>query len=97
MAYSTSNPPTLVGKGTIKGDNQEWVYRSTDAATTVRVAGYITNGGDLGMRVGDTVKVVDTDASPVAVQLMNVVSVSTTAPGAVDLSDGVAITATNTD
>ena len=97
MAYSTSNPPTLVRGGTLKGDNQEWVYRSVDAATVVRVAGYITNGGALGMRVGDTVKVVDTDASPVAVQLMNVVSVSTTAPGAVDLSDGVAITATNSD
>ncbi len=96
MAYSTSNPPALVGKGTLKGDNQEWVYRSTDAATVVRVAGYITNGSALGMRVGDTVKVVDTDASPIAVQLMNVVSVNATT-GAVDLSDGVAITATNTD
>lgn len=97
MAYSTANPPALVEGGTLKGAIQEWVYQSTDAATAVRVAGYITNGGALGMRVGDTVKVVDTDASPVAVQLMNVVSVSATYPGAVDLSDGVAITATNTD
>lgn len=97
MAYSTSNPPALVVAGQLNGKGQEWVYRSTDAATDVRVGGYITNGGALGMRVGDTVKVVDTDASPVAVQLMNVVSVSTTYPGAVDLSDGVAITATNSD
>ena len=95
MTYSVSNPPALTGRGSLKGDNQEWLYRSTDAATDVRVSGYITNAAALGMRVGDTVKVVKTDASPIAVQLMNVVAIS--AAGAADLSDGTAITATNTD
>ena len=92
MAYSTANPPVCVRA---QNNDRSWVYKSTDAATVVRAAGYITNADALGMEVGDTVKVVDTDASPVAVTLMNVVSV--TAGGSADLSDGTAITATNTD
>lgn len=94
MAYSTSNPPALVFQ-TVGGTFREWVYRSTDAASVVRVAGYITNAEALGMKVGDSVRVIDTDASPVAQQIMNVVSIS--AAGAADLSDGVAVTATNSD
>lgn len=92
MAYSTSNPPVCV---VAQLNFRHWVYKSTDAATVVRVADYISNADDLGMQVGDTVTVIDTDASPVAVTLMNVVSV--TAGGAADLSDGTAIAATNTD
>jgi hypothetical protein len=95
MAYSTSNPPQCI-RQMIGGKFREWIYQSTDAASVVRVSGYITNAYKLGMQVGDTVKVVDTDASPITVQLMNVVSVNTTT-GAADLSDGVAITATNSD
>lgn len=95
MPYSTSNPPALVSHGPIAGPTQMWVYRSTDAPTAVRVNGYITNGQALGMKVGDIVIVTDTDASPVTNQLMNVVAIN--ANGSVDLSDGVAITATNTD
>lgn len=95
MAYLTSNPPALIS-GMLNGQGQTWVYRSIDAPTLVRVSGYISNGAFLGMRVGDVVRVIDTDASPVTQQLMNVVSTNLTT-GAVDLSDGVAITATNTD
>ena len=87
MTYATSNPPQLV-IGTVGGTGaQLWSYRSTDDAATVNTAGYITNGGALGMRVGDLVQVVDTDASPVVGILMVVNSVSTTYPGAVDLQD----------
>lgn len=96
MGYSTSNPPQLVS-GTVGGvGSQRWSYRSTDDAATVNSAGYITNGGALGMRVGDTVVVVDTDASPPVGIEMVVNSVSTTYPGAVDLQDTVAAS-TDTD
>lgn len=89
MTYSTSNPPQLV-IGAITGTgSQIWSYRSTDSAADVDTAGYITNGGDLGMRVGDVVIVTDTNDSPPDVRMMAVNSVSTTAPGAVDLQDTV--------
>tara|TARA_Y100001947_G_scaffold159256_1_gene175661 strand:+ start:3438 stop:3716 length:279 start_codon:yes stop_codon:yes gene_type:complete len=92
MAYSTSNPPFRIAGGI--GDTSVWVYKSTDAATAVRVSGYITDGYDLGMRAGDIVIQVDTDATPIASQIMIVTSATSSA---VDLSDGTAITATDTD
>lgn len=89
MTYATSNPPQLVS-GTVGGVGaQVWSYRSTDAAADVDTAGYITNGGALGMRVGDVVVVVDTNDSPPDIRMMAVNSVSATYPGAVDLQDTV--------
>ena len=93
MAYVTTNPPALI---TAMQDSRLWFYKSTDAATAVRAAGYITNGQDLGMQVGDLVFVIDTDASPVAMQAMLVAAVSSS-NRSVDLSDGTAIVGTNTD
>lgn len=93
MAYSTSNPPALISQG-IGGFFRQWIYKSTDAPAAVRVAGYVTNGWTLGMRKGDLVLVVDTDAAPITMQMM---IVSAASSASVDLSDGVAVTATNTD
>lgn len=95
MAYSTSNPPFLLAQN-IGGGKKLWGYASTDAATAVRVAGYITNAKLLGMKAGDLVWMIDTDASPIAAQLMTVASVNATT-GVADLTDGTAVTATNTD
>jgi len=64
MAYATSNPPALIAQA-IGGGGQMWVYRSTDAGTTVDGAGYFTNLADLGAVTGAGIIVVDTDASPV--------------------------------
>lgn len=94
MAYATSNPPRLL-VGTLDGlAPQIWVYRSTDAAATVDAANYITNGGSLGMKVGDLVYVVDTDASPVITTLHQV---SATGDGTTDLNDLTTITQTDSD
>ncbi len=95
MAYSTSNPPILVNNGGIgaTAGRRQWHYASVDAATLVRVAGYFTNGYDLGMRAGDTVTVVDTDTS-YTTTLHTVNAASTTS---VDLTDGLAIGTTDTD
>ena len=95
MAYSTSSPPALISQRVGADGGALWFYKSTDAPTVVRVSGYITNGDDLGMKAGDVVIGVDTDASPIAVQLYIVTSVAS--GGAADLSDGTAITATDTD
>ena len=94
MAYSTSSPPALLMQN-VGGSKRIWVYASTDAATVVRVSGYITNARDLGMQAGDLVWMIDTDASPIDAQLMTVNSIS--AAGAADLTNGVAITSTNSD
>jgi hypothetical protein len=94
MAYSTSNPPALISQGIGGGARRIWVYASTDAATAVRVSNYISNGYKLGMRKGDLVIQTDTDASPISMQLMIVTECTSTV---CDLSDGVAVTATDTD
>lgn len=93
MAYSTSNPPAMVTQR-VGGGAAIWMYNSTDAATVVRVAGYITNADDLGMKVGDIVIQVDTAGGTVG-HIYQVNSV--TAGGAADLTDGTAIVATDTD
>ena len=95
MAYSTDFPPSLMSQRVGANGGSLWWYTSTDAPAVVRVTGYISNGDDLGMKVGDMVMGVDSDASPIALQLYIVTSVA--AGGAADLSDGTAITATDTD
>ena len=98
MPYSTSNPPLLLVAGLTGSGKQWWTYDSTDAASVVDASGYITNGGALGMRVGDIVWVTDSDASPIITTTHRVISVSSTYPGAVDLSNGdTLITGTNSD
>lgn len=84
MAYSTSNPPYLVSKG-IGGKGNTWRYQSTDAAATVDGDGYITNAEALGMKVYDTVEVVDTDATPPITTRHTVVAIN--ADGSADLSN----------
>lgn len=98
MAYDVANPPklmsgplfsSLVGLG-----GRIWWYSSPDAVTLVRVSNYFTNGFALGMRHGDLCVVCDNDAAPLAGAIcwVNIVTGTT-----IDLSDGVAITNTNTD
>lgn len=90
MAYSTDNPPVLQSQP-IAGP-RIWFYQSADAQTDVRVSGYFSNGWELGMKAGDLVYVTDTDTQQQSIH--SVVSASSTA---VDLSDGTAITNTDSD
>ena len=93
MPYATTNPPSKISSGPIAGAGQIWYYSSTDALAAVNTAGYITNGGELGMKVGDTVTV--NDSTTPLTSLHRVITVNATT-GAVDLSDGVSLGA-NTD
>lgn len=99
MTYSTSAPPVCQRVGGIGGQSPAiWYYTSTDGASTVDASGYITNGGALGMKIGDIVTVLDNDASPPVLTTHYVVTVSATAPGAVDLTDGTSfVVGTNSD
>lgn len=95
MPYSTDNPPRC-RSDSFAGAGNLWYYTSADAAAVVDTAGYITNGGRLGLKVGDLVQVYNT-AGLIHTQ-HRVVSVSAVEPGAVDLGDGTTVgTATNTD
>lgn len=91
MAYSTSTPPRLMTQAVIGA--KIWYYESADAIATVNTSGYFTNGHALGMRVGDTVIVRDT-ATPTT-SLCTVIDV--TSGGQADISDGTAITQTDSD
>lgn len=94
MAYSTDTPPQLLVQGIGGVGPSIWTYSSTDAAATVDAANYITNGGELGLAVGDLMYVIDTDASPKIVTLHQV---SATGDGTTDLNDLTTITQTDTD
>jgi hypothetical protein len=89
MSYSTSSPPVMVSQA-INGP-RTWLYREASiTAGAADASGYITNGGALGMKVGDVVLVQDT-ATPYVISSHTVVTVSSTHPGAVDLSNGVTV------
>jgi hypothetical protein len=72
-----------------------WTYKSTDAMTTIRGAGYISDAKYRGMKVGDTVFATTVNGSNV-VQTHYVTVVMSFTAGAADLADGTAITVTNT-
>jgi hypothetical protein len=92
MSYSTSAPPRLLCQS-IGGGGSIWLYVSADAIATVNTAAYISNGAALGMAVGDTVIVRDSNVPTTS--LCTVISV--TAGSSCDLSDGTAVTQTNSD
>ena len=97
MAYNSANPPTLIA-GPLTGRGQLWFHTSADATAAADASGFITNGGALGMRVGDYVIHKDSTSEATAASMHKVVTVSATFPGAIDLSDGTVVgSATNTD
>ena len=62
-----------------------WTYRSDDAFAVVEVAGYIDDGADKGMRVGDSVIVVENGAA-VTLGVVTVVDTSSNPAGDVTLT-----------
>lgn len=96
--YDSSKLHQVVSGGIGGGAPAIWTHESSDAAALVQVSGYITDGGNRGMKVGDLVYHTDNDATPPLTSLFKVVTVSSTAPGPVDLANAVSATgATNTD
>lgn len=90
MAYSTSNPPSLVTQNVGNTAPAVWTYQTTDAIATVTGAGYFTNGGALGMKVGDLVDVY-VSSGTVAVSSCRVTTVSSTYPYAVTVGTATTI------
>lgn len=95
MAYTAANL-SMTSVGPLTGGGQRWRHESADATAAVDTAGFITDGGSRGVKVGDIVEHRDTGTGVITSH--RVVSVSATYPGAVDLGDGTVIGATtNTD
>lgn len=68
-----------------------WTYSTTDAIATVNTAAYFNDASDV-LSVRDIIFVCDT-STPTT----NIVSVLSNAAGVVDVSDGTAISETDTD
>jgi len=68
-----------------------WVYSSADAIAAVNTAGYFNDASDM-LNVRDVIIVIDTNTPTTSF-----VSVLSNASGVVDVSDGLAITETDTD
>lgn len=95
MAYDTANPPQLLSNPIGGVGLSIWTYTSADASTVVDGSGYITNAGSLGMKTRDVVLVYNTAAGSLTSH--TVVTVSSTYPGAANLSDGVTLANANSD
>lgn len=98
MAYSSENLQ-LVAAGMSNTNNNCWFLNTTDPVATVNTSGYISDGVAKGMKQGDDVTVVVRASLPLgdvsAKSLCFVQSLE--ADGSVDLTDGLTITATDTD
>lgn len=90
MAYDTKIPPMLFANG-VGGASRLWIYKSADPIATVNTAGYFTNGVELGLKLWDMMIVIDTVNG-----LIDLVVVNSLSPN-VDVSDGLRVTATDTD
>lgn len=88
MAYALSGLSCVGPSGT---SPRMWIYSTTDAIATVNTAGYFNGAADL-LTVRDIIFVVDT-ATPAT----HIVSVLSNAAGVVDVSDGLAVTETDSD
>lgn len=77
MAYSQSNLSQLTAK--YDGTQNLWMYTSTDDFATVKASGYISNAFAMGMKAGDPIFVIDTDASPPTVTLAAIATCTATA------------------
>lgn len=95
MAYTAANLSCVVQA---MAGPSIWHHTSADATAAADAAGFITDGGSRGMKVNDIVYHKDSTTTATALTMHKVVSVSSTYPGVVDLSDGTVVgSATNSD
>lgn len=95
MSYAATGLKIIAGR---RGDSAPriWSYRSADAVTSVRGADYISDALIRGMRAGDIVYVTEEHATTKAVEAVQICVVLTVDGDGADLTDGTAITMTNT-
>ena len=88
MAYALSGLSQVGPSGSTP---RTWNYSTTDAIATVNTSGYFNDASDL-LTVRDVIWVFDTNTPTT-----NICSVLSNAAGVVDISDGTAISETDSD
>jgi hypothetical protein len=86
MAYNQNNLSNISPNLTT-GSWGMWAYRSADPLATVVAAGYISNATEMGLAVGDTVLVIDTNTPAQAWSRVTAITA-----GASTMSAGLVIT-----
>ncbi len=95
-AGSLANPIVNGSAETVPGVPRLWMYRTADAAATVDTSGYFNDLASV-LRVGDVILRITINASGVPQTNGIHVVQSISAAGVVDVTDALALTATNTD
>jgi len=83
MAYSTAAPLALVAQRVGASSGAIWIYSSTDDKVAVTAADYVSDGFDLGLKVGDIVHHIDSTNLKINTLIASVV----TTDGAATLGD----------
>jgi hypothetical protein len=91
MAYSSTGLNAAGGQSKAGNAPQIWTYTSADAIATVNTSGYFNDASSL-VKVGDIIYVYDS-----ATPTMSITFVVSNASGVVDITDGLTVTATDTD
>jgi hypothetical protein len=91
MAYSSTGLSAAGGQSKAGNAPQLWTYSSADAIATVNTSGYFNSAASL-LKVGDLIYVFDTTNT-----LGHLVYVNANSGTVVDVTDGLAVTSTDTD
>lgn len=93
MAFSATGFNAVGGQSKSGNAPSIWTYSSTDAQSVIRVSGYFNSVSSV-LKVGDIIFCYSaTGGTPV----MSTAYVVSNASGVVDITDGVTVTATDTD
>ena len=93
MAYDIAGLQPIGGQSKAGSAPQMWSYTSEDAKTAIDAAGYFNSASDV-LKVGDLIYVHASTAGTRTYSLHPVVS---NASGVVDIGDGTAVSATDSD
>jgi hypothetical protein len=91
MAYSSTGLSAAGGQSKAGNAPQLWTYSSADAIATVNTSGYFNSAASL-LKVGDLIYVFDTTNT-----LGHLVYVNANSGTVVDVTDGLAVTSTDSD
>lgn len=91
MAYSSTGLSAAGGQSKAGNAPQLWTYKSADAIADVNTSGYFNSAASL-LKVGDIIFVYDS-ATPTS----SIVFVASNTGTVVDVTNGLTVTATNSD
>ena len=92
MAYSSTGLNAAGGQSKAGNAPQIWTYTSADSIATVNTTAYFNDASSL-LKVGDIIFVYDSATPTMSITYV----VSNTSAGVVDITDGLTVTATDTD